>query len=280
MDNRYHIIEYLYGEGDQDAARRLLEDAALRDEFDRHRSVKHALDARPSARPSPATLDVVLAAADAAATGSAPPNRARADRPARRRRAGWWLRTSVAVCTVVLAAAVAVWQFGGGTLTDSAMPTTADMEEAPAGEHVFAEERAAAPARAAEAEPEPMEAASVPSGERAAFAEASPAPAPDETEPATGGDQPALALSAAPARVADTQAEPAADRATEAALPDWDVGGRLVQVHRSIELLEARSDEAIWDEPTVSLDVFPAPAASRLDRGLNTVGTQRQDDPR
>ena len=274
MDDRYHIIEYLYGEGDADTARRLLKDASLRDEFDRHRSVKQVLDARPSARPSPAALDAVMAAADAAMPTGAPSKKARADRPAQRRRASWWLRTSVAVCTLVLAAGVAVWQFGG-TLTDSAMPATADLEEVRSGERSVAEEGTPAPA------PETEETASVPSGQPAAFARVSPAEAlSDEPAPVMSAGEAIAAPPTMASAEGRGQAETANQSANDTTLPDWDVGERLVQVHRSIEVLEARSDEAIWDEPAVSLDVFPAPAASRLDRGLNAVGTQRQDDPR
>ncbi len=96
MDERLHIVRLLYGEGGDPAElRRLLEDEALRAEYQALSEAKFHLDHRRRVRPAPAVIDRILAAAaHPERLGATPPlrpeRRDRAARPGPRRRAARW----------------------------------------------------------------------------------------------------------------------------------------------------------------------------------------------
>lgn len=100
MDEKLQIVEHLYGEAaDRAAYHRLLDNEALREEYQAMSAVKFALDHRPRQRPDAAVVDRILAAAAGEALRPAP----RADRPARRRvtrRALLWVGMAAAAVLV------------------------------------------------------------------------------------------------------------------------------------------------------------------------------------
>ena len=64
MDEKLHIVQHLYGEGDDPAAlQHLLEDDGLRADYEALSEAKHYLDGRPPARPDPMVIDRIVAAA-------------------------------------------------------------------------------------------------------------------------------------------------------------------------------------------------------------------------
>ena len=79
----------------------------------------------------------------------------------------------------------------------------------------------------------------------------------------------------APVAVEDTvEAEPVA--AGEEAEPAWDEAEDLVDVHRRLAIVKARSSEILWDESAVmSLDSLPDDTAG-IQRYLELAGTRRQ----
>lgn len=80
---------------------------------------------------------------------------------------------------------------------------------------------------------------------------------------------------------ADTRAEPRATVPIEVAeelesdtIPSWDDAERVLELHRRMQLLQARSNEFEWDESAVmSLDVLPGQSGGQA--GLRVVGQQR-----
>ncbi len=294
MDEKLHILQHLYGEvEDPEALRRLLEDDALRREYDALAAVKLELDRRPRARPDPRVLDRVAAAAGP--QQAAPPGR-RQDRAAQPGRTRRRLRLVGAVSTalaLVLVVGIGLQQFRTSTPeTALEAPLSAMKDEAaPAPDaDVFPAEAMTAPQPAppvpagaggrstlarerAETEPE-VEGLAALAGARRADAPPPEAPAPPaEARAAALLDEVALA-SEPDARKNRLGAASVAD-----SLPAWDEADALLRVHRRIELLEARSAELNWDDaPVMSLDVLPAePEAAP--RGLKPA-SKKQDGHR
>lgn len=256
-----HIIQHLYGEDPPVPVEELLRDDDLRAEYEALRDVKQRLDQRPPVHPPSEVVNRVLAAAAEASsspldtTSDAPRERTdRAPRPhAASRRRTW---QALAVTLVVIIGVGIVFTQIEGTM----MPSTADEMASPAvvDDARQAENRAAM--KAEQASPgAPAGAESFVVADSAAPAEAEPA------EPAAADDSPFKA------RVGLAASQSTPDT------PTWDESEAVQQLHRRIELLEARSTETAWDDPAVmSLDVLPGRSApSRLDRGLNTVREQR-----
>ena len=85
MDEKLHIVQHLYGEGDDPAdLQRLLEDDGVRAEYEALSETKRYLDQREPARPDPLVLDRIVAAAAPPRAGVMPGRRRdRAARPSR-----------------------------------------------------------------------------------------------------------------------------------------------------------------------------------------------------
>lgn len=275
MDKKLHIIQHLYGEADAAAAQEALHDADLRVEYEQLREVKSQLDGRPRVAPDAVVIDRIMAHAGGGVAAS--PKGAREDRPPRTRRVRLRSLSAVSLTlAVVLAVGIGLSQLQFGAPADAARMAEEAQPAAP-GE---AEARARSAADAAEQEPAPMPATR--QAPAAALAESAPALRDEAYEAAEDAD---LVLRAeadsAVLMASETLADPVA--AAKAlpdpeALPEWEEGDALVELHRRIELLQARSADDQWDEPAVmSLDVLPThpDASSPVNRGLNTVGTGR-----
>ncbi len=292
MDEKLHILQHLYGEvEDPEALRRLLEDDALRREYDALAAVKLELDRRPRARPDPRVLDRVAVAAGP--QQAAPPGRRRdrAVQPGRTRRR---LRLVGAVSTalaLVLVVGIGLQQFRTSTpeaaleaplsaMKDEAAPAPdADALEAmtalqpappvPAG----AGGRSTLASERAEAEPEAEGLAALAGGRRA------DAPPPEAPAPPADARAAALLDEVALASEPDARKNRLGAAGVADSLPAWDEADALLRVHRRIELLEARSAELNWDDaPVMSLDVLPAePEAAP--RGLKPA-SKKQDGHR
>lgn len=247
MDEQLQIVHHLYGE-DTDPAdlRRLLEDEALREEYEALSEVKFYLDHRQSARPDPKVIDRIVAAAAVPQRSAMP----RKDRAARPRQALWRFRTVGAVSAVlavllVIGIGLAQFQsFAPSSFQDEAMrqaPAAAEEAEA------LSEE---APVIADTAQPSSMR-LELNRGARRAD---EPPPAPVEREAAFLDD--------------------ARDVAS---VPSWDDADELLRVHRRMEMIRARSLDLTWDEAAVmSLDSLPTePNAAS---GLEAASTIRRDN--
>jgi len=121
MDDTLYLIQSLYGEDvdDPDLARRVAEDEALRDEYERLRQTKEALDRRSSPSPDPAVVDRVVdhaataareAGAGDASNGPAPDRPARTPSRSQDRR----LQGASAALAVILVLGLGWWQLGPG----------------------------------------------------------------------------------------------------------------------------------------------------------------------
>ncbi len=249
MDEKLHILHHLYGEeADRADLRRLLEDEALREEYEVLSEVKSHLDHRKRPRPDPQVIARIVAAAAPPQSGVWP--RKRHDRAARPGRAVRRFRTVgavSAVLAVLLAVGIGLDQFQSfipsASQTDAAMVAPADPENAEALEFRAVPEET--PATAGTRQPESLRFEEI----RAARPDAPAAPAPAELEAVfLRGDL--------------------ADEADEA-IPSWNEADDLLRVHRRIEMIRARSLDLTWDEAAVmSLDSLPTTpdAASGLER--------------
>lgn len=287
MDKRLQILHHLYGETDAAEAPldALLDDPAVKAEYEAHAAVKRALDQRPPARPDDAVLSRVLAAAaqPAATPVPLPPRQDRAARPSPRLRIFRRMSALAAVFAVLLAVGI-VWQQEGpdpleSASTEAAAPVIADAEQS---EDAAAFRQDAAP-EASEAEAAPPPPATP---QAAPLAEA---PAADlARREAAGARTFAAREGAAAGRDAALEAEEAAealadaDRAldevigadgvvgvmasaaakNEEAVPAWDEADEVLRLRNRIALLEARAHAEDWDEAAVmSLDRLPATGA-------------------
>lgn len=270
MDDKLQIIQHLYDEADAPSDReRLLEDEALRAEYEALSGIKFHLDKRPKQRPDVAVLDAVMATA-AMASGQ-PGLRPRQDRKPQPRNAArrYGLFSTVsAVVAVLLVAGIGFFQMRQGGEMQMASETEMALEKA----DVFADEAkplaeedaggamdADAPSAIANAEP---------AGQRLARTDAvssAPAEASNAMPPAP------VARAAAGFAMAKTEAAEAdmmlADdaEAKDEPLPGWgDASGEVLRVHRQLEMVETRSPEFAWDDSTViSLDVLPTNPRAR-----------------
>ena len=176
MDKRLQILHHLYGETDEAAEPldALLDDPAVKAEYEGHAAVKRALDQRPPARPDAAVLDRVLAAAasPAAVPVPLPPRQDRAARPSPRLRLFRRMSALAAVFALLLAVGI-VWQQVG---QDPLEATSADSAEQ------------AAPMIAERAAPLQDEAAPRQNEAAADAVEAEPAPAPPAAVQAAPAD--------------------------------------------------------------------------------------------
>ncbi len=229
MDETLHILHHLYGEETDPAElRRLLEDEALREEYEALSEVKFHLDHRKRARPDAQVIDRIVAAVATPQRGvSARKRHDRAARPGRATRRFRAIGAVSAVLAVVLAVGIGLDQFQ--SFIPSASQSDAVME-APAAEKVesFARE---VPATAGTRQPLALRLEE----NRAARPDT---PAPAEFEVGFLDD----------------------DLAEEAkkAVPSWDEADELLRVHRRIEMIRARSLDLTWDEAAVmSLDSLP-----------------------
>jgi len=144
MDDTLRFIQSLYDEDvdDADLGRRVADDDALREECERLRQTKEALDRRSTPSPDPAVVDCVVDHAATAARGTdsgASPDRAASDRPARppTRPHSRRLQGASAVLAVVLLLGLGWWQLrpsgpdaSGATASD---PAPQQAESVPAG---------------------------------------------------------------------------------------------------------------------------------------------------
>ena len=241
MDEKLHIVHHLYGE-DTDPAelRRLLEDEALREEYEALSEVKFHLDHRKRARPDAQVIDRIVAAAAPPQRGAtARKRRDRAAHPGRTPRRFRAIGAVSAVLAVVLAVGIGLDQF------QSFIPSASDAAmEAPAAEEVEAFS-GDAPATAGTRPPEPLRL---------------------EERRAARPDAPA-------AHETGFLDDNVAGEANEA-LPSWDEADELLRVHRRIEMLRARSPDLAWDESAViSLDSMPTEPDAAA--GLEAASTRR-----
>ena len=144
MDDTLRFIQTLYDEevDDPDLGRRVADDDALREECERLRQTKEALDRRSTPSPDPAVVDRVVDHAATAAREADPgasPDRAAPDRPARRptRTHSRRLQGASAVLAVALLLGLGWWQLGPGG-ADAPGPTASEsapqqVESTPAG---------------------------------------------------------------------------------------------------------------------------------------------------
>ena len=247
MDEQLHIVHHLYGE-DTDPAdlRRLLEDEALRQEYEALSEVKFYLDHRQGARPDPKVIDRIVAAAAMPQRG-ATPRQDRAARPGRAIRRFRTVGAVSAVLAVLLVIGIGLDQFQ--SFAPSSFQTEA-VRQAPAAAGELEALSEEAPGIAGTGQPPSMR----PEPNRAARLAPQPPPAPAKLEAAFLGD--------------------ARD---EAPVPSWDETDELLRVHRRMEMIRARSLDLIWDEAAVmSLDSLPTePNAAS---GLEAASTIRRDN--
>ncbi len=247
MDEQLHIVHHLYGE-DTDPAdlRRLLEDEALRAEYEALSEVKFYLDHRQGARPDPKVIDRIVAAAAMPQRG-ATPRQDRAARPGRAIRRFRTVGAVSAVLAVLLVIGIGLDPFQ--SFAPSASQTEA-VRQAPAAAGELEALSEEAPGIAGTGQPPSMR----PEPNRAARLAPQPPPAPAKLEAAFLGD--------------------ARD---EAPVPSWDETDELLRVHRRMEMIRARSLDLIWDEAAVmSLDSLPTePNAAS---GLEAASTIRRDN--
>jgi hypothetical protein len=258
MNDKLHIIQHLYGEADALLDQeRLLEDEALRVEYEMLSGVKFHLDQRPKQRPDAAVLDTVLAAA-AKASGR-PLLQARQDRKPQSRHAArryGLFGTVSAVVVVLMVASIGLYQMQQEGLiqvppTESAISEEAEVmtdQAAPLAEQKEREATDAhAPSPVARLEPEPTPERPDASASRER-AMAQPA-APMAIQPEAAG------LGAAKTEVDTALAD---DADAEESVPAWDESDALLRVHRQLEMVETRSPEFAWgDSAVMSLDVLP-----------------------
>lgn len=246
MDEKLHILHHLYGEETDPAElRRLLEDEALRQEYEALSEVKFHLDHRKRARPDPLVIDRIVAAAAATQpTPAAPKRHDRAARPGRTIRRFRTLGAVSAVLAVVLVVGIGLDQF------QSFIPRASDtvMEASPEEVRAFSND---APTTAGTRQPEALR--------REDNRIAQPAtPAPAELEGAFLDDA-------------------VAGEAKEEAVLAWDEDEELLRVHRQIEMIRARSLDLTWDESAVmSLDSLPTEPDAAA--GLEAAGTRARRD--
>lgn len=123
MDERLQLICYLYGE-DVDASaleQRLLEDDALRREYERLRATKEQLDDVPSHRPDPTVVDEIVSRAGAPASARDGERRPAADRGPQAPRRSWSRRLQAisAGLALVLVIALGWWRLPANESTSS-----------------------------------------------------------------------------------------------------------------------------------------------------------------
>ncbi len=302
MDDTLHIVQHLYGEGEDPAdLQRLLEDDGLRADYEALSEAKRYLDQRRRARPDPMVIDRIVAAAAPPRSGVMPGKRQ--DRAARPRQAARRFRLAGAlsgVLALVLVVGIGLNQFVFQDRAPASSATGALMQEAPADAEAIAADAAPADANEADAFARMNKKAA---GEAEALADEAGAgalaPATPRVmaerlataQPATqDDDSPALldadALAPAPVTVeltlteeetvAGARSEQGAAGRDEEAAPVWDEAGELIRVHRRLDMVRARSRALIWDESAVmSLDSLPAQPAEALP-GLNAASKKQR----
>ena len=259
MDKRYHIVRHLYDEGDPPELPSLLEDEALRKEYQALSEVKLLLDQRGSARPDPEVLDRIMAAA-AASPAPSSDRQATPLRLVRFRTVG-----AMAAMVALLLAVGLVWRQGG---FNPVVPSSAPVVQPHADGEAAAPDDAVAEADTPGISSEPSAREATPPAPTAR----PPASAPPKTQRRAEEEAgaPGAALAAAPRAVADQTAK--AD-----SVPAWDEADELLRLHRRLEMLEARSRALAWDDSSViSLDALPTDNPGAL-RGLDAVSTQKHN---
>ncbi len=273
MDETLRIVHHLYGE-DTDPAdlRRLLEDEALRQEYEALSEVKFHLDHRKRARPDAQVIDRIVAAAATPQRSATPHQRHdRAARPGRATRRFRAIGAVSAVLAVVLAVGIGLDPFQSfipnASQTDTVMEAPAVVEDAEALEiHAL---RMEAPAAAEDAEALEIRVS------------------PEEALATAGARQPE-SLRLVESRAVQPNTPALAERAEredaflddardEASVPSWDETDELLRVHRRIEMIRARSLDLTWDEAAViSLDSLPTEPNAAA--GLEAASTRRRDN--
>ncbi len=292
MDETLRIVHHLYGE-DTDPAdlRRLLEDEALRQEYEALSEVKFHLDHRKRARPDAQVIDRIVAAAATPQHRATPHQRHdRAARPGRATRRFRAIGAVSAVLAVVLAVGIGLDQFQsfipGASQTDAAMEAPAAVEDAEALEiHALTMQAPAAAedAEALESHALRMEAPAAAEDAKALEIQAFP----EEAPALAGARQPEL-LRLEESRAVQPNTPALAERAKredaflddardEITVPSWDETDELLRVHRRIEMIRARSLDLTWDEAAViSLDSLPTEPNAAA--GLEAASTRRRDN--
>ncbi len=258
MDEMLRIVHHLYGEeADPADLRRLLEDEALRQEYEALSEVKFHLDHRKRARPDAQVIDRIVAAAATPQHSATPHQRHdRAARPGRATRRFRAIGAVSAVLAVVLAVGIGLDQLQ--SFIPSASQTGAVMEAPAAAEDAEALEIRAvpeeAPATAGTRQPESL-----------------------RLEQSRAVQPNALALPARAEREDAFLDDILVGEVKEEAVPSWDDADDLLRVHRRIEMIRARSLDLTWDEAAViSLDSLPTePNAAS---GLEAASTRRRDN--
>jgi hypothetical protein len=252
MDDRFSIdrdlefLRRLYEEPESpgDAERANEEDIVL--PHDDLLSIKLALDRRPRQRPEPHVIEAVMtAAAEPAPRQPA----ARKDRASMARRTGSRLRL------VSWSALASVLIVGFGLLLSRPAPLSVTDRRSWAAD---SEERMAESESATESERLPVLTGTPGTESRTPPA---PSPAPLVSDPAA--HQAALARRASPAPpvLADESASPLA----------WDALDAVRHVHERVELLRARSQAQLWDEPAITRSMLQS---TGLGEERNGVGIQ------
>ena len=237
MDKKLTLIEHLYGDVEDRAARRaLLQDDELAREYEAMEAVKFRLDHRPSQRPDADVLANVFAAAEA----GHPPAPSRRDRRpvarGRRRMAGIAGLVSLSAAALLV---VAVWWQPWGA--EPGRP----VSQEPAA---YADDVAA-----------PMAAPALRADE--ALQEQTALYDPSDVADAAGAG-PAAAREAARPADFDVLA--------------WDAGDEVRRLRQRIDVLEQQRLRGQWGDalqPAGDPGVVPAP--NRLDRGLRQAGERR-----
>lgn len=248
MDRRLHILQELYGEGDDraEARRRLNEEAELWEEYQALSEAKFMLDHRRRERPDSLVLEHIMAAA-AGAPSADGAGRRRDRRPVPHLAARYRAFGMVSgVLALVMVIGTGVWQ----VLRPPAETTPVQHESALAEAPPAREER------------EPAGVSDPQAGAGRSTGEATPRP-----------QAPALADSRA---AAPPVAEPPAgvDEDAAAALA-WDASDDVLELHRRIEMLE----EGVglqWDEPPVPLEAFPSARPADDRAGFQQAGQRLQ----
>lgn len=267
MDKKLQIVQGLYESGADGRAENpvgLDGQEELAREYQAMSQAKFWMDHRRPLRPEAETIDSIVEAAAAAATGQLPKG-VRTDRAPLRLLRGMPFRAAVAAVVAVIAVSIGLWSTSDSPSTQEFV--SKDKAEIAGNLNVPApdERRARAGERLAEVE------------------EMMP-----EQEPARAGLESTTELDAVGAgrafassrmdsallddRLNAASAIVAASAASD--VPEWDHPEELVQIQQRIEHLKTRQSNLGWDKPLVPLEMLPSSAPA--DAGIQQAGAKGQ----